>query len=253
VSFYIEQIRLLTALQRVDDGIHIAQQDLEAAPKEVEELKKSFAALDAHRSNVQDKIRHLQDQQRRLNYEIKDEEARLENSRAKLMQVENDQEYQAVTREIDIMKRQNMIREEEMVALSEEESRQKEILAEQEGPWNDARVKMEAAEKGLEQKIESFHAALASLEEERKKVGGTVEPHILKRYEFIRDRLRHPVIVPVDDCVCSGCHMMLPPQTYIELQKGSSILSCPSCQRLIYWRPDFQDLQGDAQPEQEEK
>ncbi len=241
MSFYTDQIRLLASLQRVDDGIHLAQKDLETAPQEVEELKKNFAALDAHRNSIQDKIRHLQDQQRRLNYEIKDEEARLSNSRTKLMQVENDQEYQAVMREIDIMKRQNQMREEEMVALGEEENRQKDALADQETAWNEARKEMETAEEGLQAKIDSVQAKLNDLEIERKKVGDTIEPHILKRYEFIRDRLRHPVIVPVEDSVCSGCHMMVPPQTYIELQKGSSILSCPSCQRLIYWRQDFDD------------
>ena len=60
-------------------------------------------------------------------------------------------------------------------------------------------------------------------------------PPILSRYEFIRSRLANPVIVPVDNGICSGCNIAIPPQAYIELQKGQQILSCPNCQRLIYW------------------
>jgi predicted nucleic acid-binding Zn-ribbon protein len=239
VSLYIDQIRHLAALQRVDDGIHAVQLEIEAAPAEVQELEKNFASLDSQRSWIQDKIKHLQDQQRRLNYDIKDEEARLANSRNKLMQVQNDHEYQAVMREIDIMKRQNMTREEELMALRDELAKQEANLKEQETAWTEAKSNLETQKNSLSERLAACQEKLTGLEAERTTVGNAIEPPILKRYEFIRDRLRHPVIVPVTEGICSGCNMMLPPQTFIELQRGASILSCPSCQRLIFWSTDI--------------
>ena len=59
------------------------------------------------------------------------------------------------------------------------------------------------------------------------------------RYEFIRRRLEHPVIVAVKEGICSGCHIAVPPQSFIELQRGQQILSCPNCQRLIFWCEHF--------------
>ena len=59
------------------------------------------------------------------------------------------------------------------------------------------------------------------------------------RYEFIRKRLEHPVIVAVKEGICTGCHIAVPPQSYIELQRGQQILSCPNCQRLIFWNEHF--------------
>ena len=250
MSLYINQIRQLAALHRVDDGIHAVQLELEAAPREVQELEKSFAAQDSQRSWIQDKIKHLQDQQRRLNYDIKDEEARLSSSRNKLMQVENDQEYQAVMREIDIMKRQNQTREEELTALREELAKQEENLKSQETSWEASKNELEMQKSGLQKRLDACKEKLAGLEAQRRDVGGSIEPPILKRYEFIRDRLRHPVIVPVDDGICSGCHMMLPPQTFVELQRGSSILSCPSCQRLIFWSANIPEEAAPQSAEQ---
>ena len=63
------------------------------------------------------------------------------------------------------------------------------------------------------------------------------------RYEFIRSRLEHPVIVAVKDGVCSGCNIAVPPQAFIELQRGRQILSCPNCQRLIFWCEHFSPSQ----------
>ena len=254
MSLYTDQINHLRALQRVDDEINDIQCEIESAPAEVQKLEKGFAALDSQREWIKDKIKHLQDQQRRLNYDIKDEEARLSNSRNKLMQVQNDNEYQAVMREIDIMKRQNTTRQEELSALRDELIKQEENLAAQEKDWEAARISLEAQQSGLEERLAGCRATLEDLSARRISVGSAIEPPILKRYEFIRNRLRHPVIVPVDNGVCSGCHMMLPPQSFIELQRGTSILSCPSCQRMIFWSPSVseEDRADDAAPEQDQ-
>jgi predicted nucleic acid-binding Zn-ribbon protein len=42
-------------------------------------------------------------------------------------------------------------------------------------------------------------------------------------------------VVSVWKEVCNGCHMNLPPQLYIELQKSFELHSCPNCNRIIYW------------------
>ena len=160
MSLYTDQISHLRALQGVDDEIHDIQCQIESAPAEVQKLEKGFAALDSQREWIKDKIKHLQDQQRRLNYDIKDEEARLSNSRNKLMQVQNDHEYQAVMREIEIMKRQNTTRQDELAALRDELTKQEENLAAQEQEWEAARSALETQQSGLEERLAGCRAAL---------------------------------------------------------------------------------------------
>ncbi len=41
-------------------------------------------------------------------------------------------------------------------------------------------------------------------------------------------------IAKVEDAVCEGCHMNIPPQMYNELQRFESLMYCPQCQRIIY-------------------
>ena len=84
MSLYLEQIRQLVALQHVDDGIHAVHAELEAAPKEVEALEKRFLAQDSQRNWILEKVQHLQEQQKRLDADIEDDESRLANSKNKL-------------------------------------------------------------------------------------------------------------------------------------------------------------------------
>ena len=46
---------------------------------------------------------------------------------------------------------------------------------------------------------------------------------------------RGVAVVSVWKEVCDGCHMSIPPQLYNELQKSTRLLTCPNCNRIIYW------------------
>ena len=61
MSLYLEQIRQLVALQRVDDAIHSVEMELEQAPKELEDLKNRFAATNTQRERVLEKLAHLKE------------------------------------------------------------------------------------------------------------------------------------------------------------------------------------------------
>jgi predicted nucleic acid-binding Zn-ribbon protein len=241
VSLYLEQIRQLVALQHVDDGIHAVHAELEAAPKEVEELEKRFNAQDAQRNYVLEKLQHLQEQQKRLDADIQDDESRLARSKDKLMLVENDREFQAMDREINNMETLSQSREEERMALQEERILQEENLRNVEDTWNELKVELERQQENLEFRLSLSREKLEGLEAQRTEVSEGIPAPVLGRYEFIRNRLRHPVIVPVNEGICSGCHIAIPPQVFIDLQRGSHIMSCPNCQRLMYWGNHFQD------------
>lgn len=239
MSLYLEQIRQLVALQRVDDAIHAVETELEQAPKELEELRERFAATTAQRERVLEKITHLKDQEKRINGEIDDDSSRIKKSKNKMMQVSNSREYQAMAREMDNMEKVNRSREEERAALLEEKIHQDGALQEIDAAWAELKAEVEARQVGLEARMEDARKRLEKLSHTRSETGSAVPKPVLDRYEFIRRRLSHPVIVPVTAGVCSGCRITIPPQTFIELQGGHKIINCPNCQRLIYWVEHF--------------
>lgn len=239
MSLYINQIAQLVALQRVDDEIHVIDQEMELAPRELESLRAEFGVLKAEKAHVEDKITHLREQAKRIDFDIDSETAKINKSKDKLMQVGTTKEYHAMMREMDSLEKTTRTREEEKMTLADELDRQKSALA-------DIEERYQAMETDLKSKEESLEARLAESEKkhkllgkERDAAGKDIPKPVLLRYEFIRQRLAHPVIVPVSAGICSGCNISIPPQGFIELQKGAQILSCPNCQRLIYWTEHF--------------
>ena len=224
------------------------RQELESAPRQLDELQAKFDASNAQRERIVEKLTHLQEQQKRLAMEIDDDSARIRKSKNKLMQVENTREYHAMMREMDSMEKINRSREEEKMTLMEEVQRQNEALAELDLTHGALQAELEVRRDGLEEKIQMAQAKLAELEEKRQHAAGVIPQPVFVRYEFIRKRLEHPVIVGVREGICSGCHIAIPPQSFIELQRGQQILSCPNCQRLIFWNEHFPDMELQAAP-----
>jgi hypothetical protein len=65
-----------------------------------------------------------------------------------------------------------------------------------------------------------------------------VDTEILKTYNRVKLRVGAIGIVPVNNAVCNGCHLTIPPQMYNELHRQDSLKFCPHCHRMIYWLAD---------------
>ncbi len=253
MSLYLNQIKQLVELQHVDDQIHDVKKELEEAPLQVEALRERFNEEEARIAKINDKLQHMREQQKRLDMDLEDEASRLKKSKSKLMQASNNKEFQAGSREIDNMERTTKNFEEERITLREEITSQEELLHEIEAIRDDLKIDLATKEASLKERIETANDELGKLNRIRRDTGNDVPERILERYEFIRRRLEHPVIVPVKNSICTGCNIAIPPQTFIEIQRGQQIWSCPNCQRLIYWAEHFQDTHQQSKKAQQEK
>ncbi len=241
MSIYLKQIEQLVALQRVDSELIILKKDLEEAPQEVDRLEADFTQYRERKTQILEKIDFLKTQLRRLDDEIQDDSLKIKKSKNKLMMASNTKEYHAMMREMDNIEKLNRMREEERAALNEELERQRAALDEIEAQSSNLETELEAKKSTLHDRVTEIEGRIAELQKQRVAAGGHVPTPVLGRYEFIRSRLAAPVIVPVEAGICSGCNIAIPPQGFIELQKGNQILNCPNCQRLIYWCEHFQE------------
>lgn len=237
---YIKQIESLVILQDIDKEMGDLEKTLEAAPKEVETLKERLDIQENQRKQVEEKLKILKEQDEKLTKELEEDQAKLKKSKNRLMLVENSKEYHAIMREIDTLEKNSRLKEEEKLTLEEELDTQQRLLDALNEEISKISEELQQKEDALDKIINRCESRIKELKEKRAEFAKQIPPPILSRYEFIRARLNNPVIVPVEDSICTGCHISIPPQTYIELQKGLQILSCPNCQRLIYWKNHFE-------------
>jgi len=235
----LKQIEQLIVLQKVDSEIYELHKKLEEAPREVSAIRQKLETQQNQLAQVEEKIGILRQQEQKLNKEIEEDNDRIRQSKNKLMMVENSKEYHAMMREMDNLEKTNRLREEEKVAVDEDLAAQNNLKTSLDAEIERLEQELQEKQQHLDQELQGAQAKLDELRQKRESATQDIPQPILGRYEFIRSRLSHPVIVSVDDGVCNGCHISIPPQSFLELQKGEQILSCPNCQRLIFWDNHF--------------
>ena len=238
-AFYLTQIHQLKELQKLDDQIYEVQQILEKAPDELRDLQDKLTKAEVQRDRINDKISHLKEAESRISREREENSERLKKSKSKLMNTGNEKEFSAVTREIDNLEKMTQPREDELLAVRDELRNQNDSLNELNEQYIDLKTQVEARKATLDEQLKSAKDRLAELDRERDESSRSIPKPIFQRYEFIRQRLQHPVIVPLENYICPSCHIAIPPQDFNEMLRGEHIMSCPNCQRLIVWRDDF--------------
>jgi predicted nucleic acid-binding Zn-ribbon protein len=56
----------------------------------------------------------------------------------------------------------------------------------------------------------------------------------MKVYNHIRGRGKLDAVVPVVDGHCGACQINLAPTVMVELTKVKNLVTCESCQRILY-------------------
>jgi predicted nucleic acid-binding Zn-ribbon protein len=89
-----------------------------------------------------------------------------------------------------------------------------------------------AREKNLQAELEQASKA-------RAEAFATVDEATRAKYERLLRNKGSTVIVGINHGVCGGCHRQLSRAIVVSCQGDQEIVSCPNCNRILYWTPDM--------------
>ena len=85
-------------------------------------------------------------------------------------------------------------------------------------------------------RLETAEKAAAEKSKEREALVARVDGTLYRRYELIRKR-KGTALAHTTNGTCSACHMQLQPMLFQKLLRGTEFAQCPSCNRILYFRP----------------
>jgi len=229
-----EQIAILVKLQTIDSDIKEIEKRLGtvAGKRAILDLE-----LEEFESTIKEKISVREEYQKR--YRSLESDAnmnlpKITKSKEKLTSVKTNKEYQALLKEIEDLKNSNSKLEDQMLEILEQSDDADSQLSEKKQAFEAAKNRVAGEKAGIAEAAEEDRSRLAGLQRDFQTVLETANPDILKAFRSVRSRIGNPAIAEVENAVCAGCHMNIPPQMYIELQRFESLMYCPQCQRIIY-------------------
>jgi len=232
-----ENIKLLMELQHIDLEVRKLDEEMIAGNAE---LEKRRASINEHKESIEElESRGVACEQKKkeLETEVEDEFAKIKDRQTKMMNVQTNREYQSLLKEIEDGKEANRQREDEAVLLMEEiESIQKK-LNELKNVANAESKLLKEAEGTVAEQVTELNGKKTTIQKKRTTKTKEINETVLKRYELLREKRSGVAIVGVSNGVCQGCNMNIPPQMFNNLMRAQELLSCPICNRMMFYQP----------------
>ncbi len=243
-----DQLKILVQLQACDSRISTINDQKNKAPLRIQELQEDLTAAGERFREDSERLELLRQERRQIEQEIQDFDSRMEKSNTKLSNIKSNKEYAAVLKEIEDIKSTKFRTEDKMIQLLEEiEALEQKKIANKE-EQDRLKAEFNAGKHEIEKEIGQLDQELNGLQKKNKGLCRTINDDILKKYHFLRERKGGQAVSSVIAGVCQACHMGIPPQKFNELLRGDALMTCPYCNRMIYWGEDehFQETRKDV-------
>jgi len=231
-----ESLQNLLDLQDKDLRIHAIQDQLRVVPREKEEVQTQLQAAERRAAEAHDGVIEREKAIKTTEIAIETLQQKLRDFLGKTTMIKDNTEYRAALEQIEQIKQE----------ISTLEDRELELLDELDharGAETDARKELERVHarvkemlNDLDIRIQNFTAALEQPRAERARVAETVPAALRARYERLRKSplfAKRPIVVPVRDGICDGCHMRVTAQVAVNARKGQ-LTACENCGALLY-------------------
>ena len=228
------QLNTLLSLQAIDCELDDITKMRGALPEEVIVLENELTDLHTRSSNIQEKCVSLEQEITAHRLNIKSSGAIVKKYEEQQMDVRNNREYDAITKEIDLQKLEIQLAEKKIKNAYELIERQKLELGQCQVRIEQQQQVLANKQKTLQVLIEESEGEEKALHGRRRKVAQRVSEKLLKTYEHIRKNVCNKLaVVVVKREACGGCFNKVPPQKQADIQEKKSIIMCEYCGRII--------------------
>jgi predicted nucleic acid-binding Zn-ribbon protein len=232
-------IEKLLILQDRDRKISRVTQELAHIGPERDGLKQKAAATQNSHIAAELQVKKIESERKQRDLEIEGKKAQIEKYLNQQLQTRKNEEYKALTHEIEMAKEVIFkIEDAEIVLMEQAEVAAKNVVT--------AAAEAAAAKKlvdeqigKLDQREKNLKKEFAELTSSRAQLASAVDDSTRSRYERLFKSKGENVVVGIEHSSCGGCHMKLPAQVTTSCRAQAEIVPCPNCGRILYFTRDM--------------
>ena len=243
-------LKLMIRLQEIDNRLADLTREITALPKHIAEIEKKLVSHERKLEADRAALAANQKERKKCEGDIQMQEQKITKLKDQMLQAKTNEQYRAFQHEIEFCEKEIRKSEDRILELmSESEPLDLNVKA-AEGALKKERVQVEAEKQQARERTAVDEKAAHELNQERSGISAQVTPATVQLYERVRKARRGIGVAEAVEGRCSACQMALRPQFAQELKRGDKIMSCESCQRILYYNPPatFEDLTGEPAP-----
>ena len=235
----LDAIEKLLILQDRDRNIRRIKRELGDIPPQRQLFQVRAADAQAMQEHAKTRVKQIESERKALELEVEGKQQLITRYANQQLQTRKNEEYRALTHEIDLCKADIFKIENTEIELMEQgEAAQKEVVRATQAA-QEARKLAEDQVSQFDTRERNLKQELNELEANRAELASAVGESARSRYERLVRSKGENVVVGVQHGVCGGCHMRLPAQILVTCQAQQELVTCTNCGRILYYTRDM--------------
>lgn len=230
-----ETLTKMLILQDRDMKLRQEESALESIPGERRACQKRIDDLKAKMEAAKQRIKELETRSKTIETEMASIEAQVVKYKTQQLQVKKNEEYQALTHEIEMAgEKISGLESDELEVLYELDEARKvqaeetKLFAERIESEKTHLGRLDEKELRVKSELEEARAAQAAADE-------ALEKPARSKYRQIARGVAFPIVVELSAHKCAGCHMRVSNAIDADVRTSDEITTCDNCGRILYF------------------
>ena len=203
-------------------------------PRELEEFRQAIQLEKDSLARAKEDLKAVQLKKKDKELQLQKKEEEIKKFQTQLYQIKSNKEYKALVGQIEGLKADDSVLEEEIIVFFDEIDKANKKISEVGDNLRAEEVKFKEAEEMLKKEIVQIDSELDKLRGEKEKITSNIDKIILGKYEHILKNKNGLAVVKLINGACQGCNMNVPPQVINEVKMKSELIICENCSRILY-------------------
>jgi predicted nucleic acid-binding Zn-ribbon protein len=227
-------VKKLLELQKVDQEISSLTRDIDALPAEEAKRRRRLDELERTLNERRARLQKTELDSRALDKAVRGSDDEIKRLNERLNVVRNNAEYQATLFQIEAVRKDRDVTQDECLKLLEAVEGQKAEVATAETAHAEEKRVFDGFLAEAEALRKSRAGGIAEARERRKAMTEGIPADLLREYDGLYKTRDHLAVAAVQDSYCQGCYNKITMNDTARLMGQSAVVRCGSCQRILH-------------------
>ena len=229
-----QKLDALVSLQTIDSELDEIHKIRGALPGEVRDLEDEIGGYETRIDKFKNELKELEQEIQGNRTGIKDSEKLIKKYEEQQMNVRNNREYDAITKEMELQALEIQIFEKRIKESYQRIDNKKVEISDTEDHKGERLKDLDTKRSELEMISSENATEEEKLLEKRAEAEKGIETRLLASYNKIRTNARNGLaVVNVRRGACGGCFNIVPPQRQADIREKKKLIVCEHCGRIL--------------------
>lgn len=229
-----QRLESLLKLQNIDSALDNIKKMRGDLPEEVRDLEDEVAGIETRIGKFNKEIAGLDEEISKNRNAKKDAEKLVNKYKDQQMNVRNNREYDAISKEIELQQLEGELADKRIREFEFKTLNKKDEVSSTETRLNLRKKDLDAKKKELDVLISESEEDEVKLSKDRDKATKHVDERLLRPYDKLRGNYPNGLaVVMVKRGACGGCFSAVPPQRQADIKDKKRIIVCEHCGRIL--------------------